>query len=225
MKKETKILVIILVVALIVRLFFLNFLPIKDTATSPIFISDLLGISIRSGWLINLLFGLGNIVLLWFITKRILSWRVAALSSLIYAISPWTSYIEMSGSTYIPLLFFSLITFFGVLLTNEKNKWGNTFIISGSVILLLSSFFYWLILPIFYIYAYKSNFLKLQRIYFIGLIFILIFMSIIFTHNLAFRNHLNNQVTIFSDIGIINSVNTFQGEITKSNFKIGRAHV
>src|SRR3989344_4782012 len=116
-------------------------------------------------WAIIVL-GQVNLFLIFNILTKLVNYKVALLAGFLYGISPWTAYLEVSGSLYIVLLFILLIiykTFLKLLI----NKYMN-----------------------------------------IGLMFLVI----------LFFLYKFNEVGIFSNIGLINSVNEFRGETSKTIF-------
>ncbi|MDD5415716.1 MAG: glycosyltransferase family 39 protein [Candidatus Daviesbacteria bacterium] len=116
---------------------------------------------------INLLFillGLFNLILLFCIIQRLANYKIGLLAALLYAISPWTAYLELVSSPYIFLLSSILFLYLGIQIFN----------VSKGIFLLL-------IIAIggFFLYRY-------------------------------------NQITVFSNIGLINDVNSFRGETNQT---------
>ncbi|MDO8619200.1 MAG: glycosyltransferase family 39 protein [Candidatus Daviesbacteria bacterium] len=215
MKKDRKILLGIISLGLITRLFTLNFLQITDLSLNPLFISDILGHPIIFSWWVNMVLGVGNIILIWLISSKLFSKRVALLSSFVYIASPWTAYIELSGTPYIALLFFTLLLFLGTILNHQKNKYGFILMSLSSFLLLSSSIFYLVILPVFFI-TFNKGLQKSRGLQLVLVLSLSIILSVILTNKAAFINHFRSQLTIISDIGIVNSVNTFRGDVMKS---------
>lgn len=226
--KAVKFLTLTIFLGFIFRLFVLNNLAIANLSTTSFFIFDLLGKSIIFPWWVNLILGLVNIILIWFITKKIFSSRVALFSALIYAISPWTVFVELSGTSYVFLLFIFLLLALSVILKDQKNELGAVIMSFSVTTLLLSSIFSWVILPILFIGTLATGVIKQKKAVLVNFIlvnFILVgavTTILIVTNREAFKNHLNNQLTILSDVGIINTVNTFRGENQKANFSVGK---
>lgn len=90
---------LIVTLGLILRFYVLNFLPFSIN--------------------LNLVYGIGNIFLLWLIGMKIFNRKIALFASFLYSISPWTIYLEIAGAKYILLLFFLLLLFFGIIV--KKN--------------------------------------------------------------------------------------------------------
>lgn len=118
--------------------------------------------------LLVIFMGLINLILLFNITKRLINYKIGLLVAMLYAISPWTAYLEVAASPYIILLTLLLVLYMvtQVLSTGKKI----------SLILLL----------------------------FIIIIFIYTF----------------NQFTIFSNIGLLNTVNEYRGETNQTVFAL-----
>lgn len=123
-------------------------------------------------WWVTILIGIGNTLLIWLIGKKLLDVRIATFSVFLYSISPWVAYLEAAGSLYILVLFFLLITFYGM----------------------------W----------------QLENRKFLIVVVVLI-VAILLHRDFPKGN------TLFSDIGIINAVNQFQGEMRQTDLRlIGR---
>lgn len=140
-------LVFILLISLSFRLVINYFIPITQQINLPL-----------------IFMGVANLVLVFIIIRRLVNFRVGLLTSLLYAISPWTAYLEISGSFYIFLLWWLLIL--TAILISISNK----------------------------------------KIFFLAISIFILFSFI------------KNPPTIFSDVGLLNSVNTFQGETRNAGF-------
>lgn len=148
-KKKYLLLIFILIIALSFRLYINYFIPLNQQ--------------------INLFFivlGLVNLILISNAIQRITNYKIGLLAALLYAICPWTAYLELASSPYIFLLTLLLILYTGIQVFNiDKRFLLMTIIIGG----------------IFFLYRY-------------------------------------NQITIFSNIGLINAVNSFRGETSQTIF-------
>lgn len=150
-------LVVILLISLSFRFYINHFLLLKQLPQSP---------SINIPWGLILLSGLINVVLIFNICRRWVNSEVGLLASLLYAISPWTAYLEIGANPYILLLTITLILYSGAQIFN----------ISKKISLILT-----LLIIIIFIYIF-------------------------------------NQFTIFSNIGLLNSVNEYRGETSQTVF-------
>ncbi len=139
----------ILLIFFAFRLYIYTFLPINGQLNLQI-----------------LFLGLINIVLLFIIVRKLSNNRVALLTALLYAISPWTAYLEIAASPYFILLAALLVLY------------------------LFSQLFNWL----------KSIFLILA---------IITIVVVIVRFNL---------INIFSNVGLLNAVNSFRGETSMTIF-------
>lgn len=111
-----------------------------------------------------LMFGIGNIILLWFLGKKLFSRDISLYLVFLYSVSPWTAYMEISGTIYIFILFCILGLFLGGLFLKSKLGKILLFCLAAGIVLL-------------------------------------------FTYN---------KISLFSDPGLINSVNQFRGETSQS---------
>ncbi len=207
---------------LLVHFFFLifiqnNLFPIHFDP-KKLFVLDLIGKTfIIPQWLFYIL-ELGNLILLWIISKRIFG-NYSLILPLIYAISPWGSYLAAAGSFYIYLLFLVLLGLYGFILLKSK-KFMGSILVSGTIILLGYSSISFLflipiifILPVFKLISFKD--LKYSLIIISILILPLLFL--IQKNNIGFRNILNNETKIFSDPGLLNMINSYQGAARQEN--------
>lgn len=118
-------------------------------------------------WWVTISIGMGNAILIWLIGKKLFNEKIAFLSLILYAISPWFAYLEAAGSVYIFTAFLLLVAFYGIFQLKKSPKF-------------------------------------------------LILMVATVVAALLFGDFLKG-TTIFSDIGLINTVNQFQGETRKAN--------
>ena len=139
----------ILLISLSFRLIINYFIPINQQVNLPV-----------------IFMGLANLILIFYIIKRLANYKVGLVAALLYAVSPWTAYLEVAANPYIILLTFLLALYTGTKMLNISKN-----------------FFLMLIILIITIFIYKFN-----------------------------------QITIFSDVGLINAVNSFRGEINQTIF-------
>lgn len=124
-------------------------------------------------WWVTIFIGIGNAILIWLIGRKFFNEKIALLSLILYAISPWFAYLEVAGSVYIFIMFCLLVSFYGIFQIKKSPKFLILIVTTVVAVLLY------------------GDFLK--------------------------------GITIFSDIGLINAVNQFQGETRKANLAdIGR---
>lgn len=213
--KQLSVLLVILAIHQLLTVFIRNSLdPIHFTGQN-FFILELTGQRGEISKELLFIFDAGNLLLLWLIGRRIFSLRFSLIPAVIYAISPWGSYSVAAGSFYIYLLFLILLGFYSLLLIYQNQNYWGPFLFIGSVILAgYSSFLLFLILPFLFISLiffklFSVNKFKRVLIYF-GVLFIPL-LFLIFKNPVAFKNIYENEVKIFSDPGLLNMVNTYQG--------------
>lgn len=142
-------LVFILLISLSFRLYINYFIPINQQVN-----------------LMVMLMGLANLILVFYIIQRLANYKVGLLAALLYAISPWTAYLELAASPYILLIALLMILYTVIQMFDVSKKF-----FLPLVILIIFTFIFWF-----------------------------------------------NQITIFSDVGLINTVNTYRGEISQTVF-------
>lgn len=153
-RTEYLFLFLVLLVSLVFRVYINYFIPINQYANLPM-----------------IFMGLMNLILVFFTIRRLVNVKMGLLAALLYAISPWTAYLELAASPYIILLTLLLICF----LINQ-------------------------------IFSVNRKFFLPQ----------IIFLIIIF----LFKFH---QITVFSNPGLVNAVNSFRGETGQTIFApVGR---
>ena len=140
---------LILLVSLSFRIYINFFLPINQHLNIPM-----------------VFMGLINLILVFTVMQRLIDIKMGLLVALLYAISPWTAYLELAASPYVVLLTL-LLTCFVI---------NQIFRVNKKLVLLQTAF----------------------------LIFIFLFIF--------------HQITIFTNPGLINSVNTFRGETNQTIF-------
>lgn len=227
LKKDWIIFLIICYLALIFRAYILNALFPLKIGQEPLFLTELLGFKlILPSWWVWIA-DVFNVFAIWQIGKRILKPKTALFSALIYSLSPWIAYSVVGGSVYISLLLTLLSIFLGILFIRENRLIAGVIFISlGIIFSLVISVWSWFIVPALFISSYFITFIsyKQLRFWLFFVTVIAIFFVILAFRNIeALSNVTKNQFTIFSDIGLINAVNGFQGELKETGYsKIGK---
>lgn len=187
-----------------------------------IFVLDMIGKPTFLPSLLLPLFGMGNLILLWFIGKCFFKNNYSFLPSLIYAVSPWGAYLAATGSYYIYLLFLILLIFYSLLSLKSENKRIATVLLVISVLVTVySSILLMLLVPAILILMIVLKLIPLNnlRFSFISLIILMLplfFLS--FNYAASFKNTLDNEVKWFADPGLLNSINRYQGEAREDGF-------
>lgn len=184
------------------------FYPIKY-ANQNLFFPDLIGISISIPLPIILLCNLVNIWLLILIGKKSFK-HYYFIPALIYSISPWSFYSTVFSSFYIYILSIILLEVYSLILI-KSTRWASFLFGGSTIILIYSSFWAFLLLPILVIMAFK------RKITFLLIICYLPILFFSFQNPNALRNIYKNQIGILSDPGLVNNVNMFQGQAQKAN--------
>lgn len=221
-KKDCFILFTFFSLHLLLASFILRFLyPIKY-ASLNLFFSELLSKPFNVPLLLIFLSESGIYLLLILISKRIFPGKRYLLVIFIYSISPWSLYLTVAQSFYIFLLFFLLLFFYSMFLLKEDNKFPGTLLFVLSIIIICySSFLFVIILPLLIVTILITGLVSFRLIK-KGLIIsciILIPLIILMVGNQAgLKNISKNEVKIFDNPGIINSVNVFLGESRSSGY-------
>ncbi|EKD90896.1 MAG: hypothetical protein ACD_30C00071G0002, partial [uncultured bacterium] len=183
---------------------------------STLFLNQLIGVDLRIAESVFLLLGLANLTLMFFLGWKFLGHKGGLLMALLYAISPWVAYFEVVESTYIWLFFWVLVLALGVIFLREKNSFlGRSLTFISGVVLVLSNFFMLFLVPLFLLIVYFSGFINSKRsgyfIFLTGSAILLSFFVLVIKQDI-FLGAYRSQVGVLSDIGLLNSVNAFQGE-------------
>lgn len=197
------VLTLIVIIGLSARWYTLFSLPMIHLFKEPLFFSDLLNKPIILPYFISLFFAVSNLLLIWYIGRLKISNEAGVLAAFLYAISPWTVYTDVSGSIFTFLLFCILVLYTG---------WNKITSLIAVLVLIYSSILTW---PIVAGFIFKDR----RKIFFSSLVILLIPLIFIAKGNAAgFKNIVSNQVSIFSNVGILNAVNVFRGETLNTNF-------
>lgn len=107
----------LLALGLLFRFYILSFLPFSQN--------------------LNLIYGLGNGILIWLIGQRFFDKKIAYFSLFLYIVSPWSMYTELAGSVYIFWLFILLIfSYAAILISKYKFINGKVFFFIGLFLLI-----------------------------------------------------------------------------------------
>ncbi len=207
-------------IALLIKILLIVDLPIVDINKESLLVTELLNFSFYIQWWVNILFGVVIAGLIYYIALIILGKSQALIAASLYLVNPWSSYIEVSGSIYILdlLLFLSLFSGF---LIKKNSRLSLGVILVSSLLLMYTSILNWVILPIIIFSLYKSGLIqgkKLKLYLFLLAIFLLPLLFITFENSQGIRNIYSNEITVFSDVGLFNTVNKYRGETKSSNF-------
>ena len=208
----------------ILRLFILRYIPIRGLYLGSPFLADLLG----KGFLIPLwliiLSDVLNLVLLLIVGEKILGKNYGFLAPVFYAISPWPAYLSLSGSIYIFILFGVLLFYLGLTLIKEdQNFLGTAFILLGLGITVYSNSSMLFVLPFLLWGAYKSGQFTKKKSKAIITLLPLVLLPIIFfsaLHQDSLRQIAAKDISLFDEVGLINSVNAFRGEVSSAGYPI-----
>lgn len=180
-----------------------------------LFIFELLGVNFRIPSVAYMALDIVNIYLIWLVSYPVFKKKYALIPALIYAISPWSGYLSIAGSHYIFLLFFILFFVCVTLSENIRKSMLGYFVLASTILIMfISSWMNFFILPIILTVLYYLGFIsleKLRRIIMILLIPLVLFFILIFIKSIGFRNVLANDVTIFNGPELLNAVNNYQG--------------
>lgn len=186
-----------------------------------LFAFDLAGTPIIFPWWTPFIVNISNIFLLWLISKKIFTDRIRFIPPLVYAISPWVTYLTVANSIYVFLLCLILIFFLGYLIFNLHGKLGIVLMIGSSAILMFSSFFMFLIIPLgigVILFNNLSSFTNLKPLIISTFIILLFLLGISFYNQQGFLNISKSQIQFLEDPALINSIQEFQGESKKEGY-------
>jgi len=185
------------------------------------FFFDLIGKSGSLSFEILLLISAGILILLWLIGKFFFKNNYSLIPPLIYAISPWGSYLVVAESFYIFLLFLLLMIFYGLLLIKAgKSKAGSILMIGGTVIAMYSSYILFMLIPIIFLFLIVFKVISFSSLRnFLPVLFLLLLplFFLVYKNQLGFKQISSNEIKILSDPGLLNNVNSYQGAAREAN--------
>lgn len=189
--------------------------------TKNIFLMDLVEIRVDLHYGLLLFLGATNLFLLWLISRQLFRNSFSFIPPVIYAISPWNSYLVNAGSFYVYLSFLLLLAFYGLLLIKSDRRFlGSLLFVVAVTAAMYSSFLLLLVLPVicmFLIFFKITPFISTKfLILLVTLLFPLLFL--VYGNGLGFKNIMNNEIKIFEDPGLLNMVNSFQGAAKQHGF-------
>ncbi len=204
-----------------IRLLIFYNIPIQEVNLSSPFITDLIGKAYSLPYWTIILSDVFNLILLWLIGEKLFDKKTGFLLPFIYAISPWPAYLAIGGSIYIFILFGVLLFYYGQVLMKARTSFSGVGLsLLGIVVMVYSSLSMLLVVPFFLWGIYKSEFsIKDKKILFLTTAVILIpiiFLSIL--NRNSFKMVAIKEISLFNEVGLINSVNTFRGEVSEAGY-------
>lgn len=187
----------------------------------PIFIADLIGSPIFLPYVLTILLYFANFFLVYLISTVFFKKSFVFIPPLIYSLSPIFSYLSFAGSFYIYLTFWFLLLFYS-LLKYENGKLFSVLVVISILTIVNSYALGFFILGLFLIAGYLLKLIdsKKTKLLFTSLMIGFIPFAILSVINIpAAKNIYHGEVSFLSDPGIIQTVNVFQGETKKNNFK------
>ncbi len=221
-KKEYFLFIVILLAHSLFTIFLHNSIDPVHYIPQNFFVLELIEKRMIIPFEILFLLDMGNMVILWLIGKKVFHSKFSLIPPLVYAISPWSSYLVSGGSFYVYLSFLVLVMSYGLfLIKGEKRSTGLILLGSTAVVALYSSFLMMVIIPIIFLSLIISKIYALNI--FKNAILILVIsmvplLLLIAVYQMGFKNIISNEIQIFSDPGLINMVNKYQGDARQEGF-------
>lgn len=190
---------------LCIRLFFMSSLELKSVFIQP-FVFQLLSFSLPFSVYFYLILSSIN----GFLFYKIGAYKVPFLGFValgLYAFSPWFIYADISQSIYVFGVLGVLMTIFGYLKNDSRN--GYRLLLGGG--LLLSYVF--LFGFIYYIFLLTLCYRKDRQKLLSGIIPLVPLLCLAFYNIEGLKNIIQLEFSVFNDIGIINAINVFQGNL------------
>jgi hypothetical protein len=182
-----------------------------------LFILELIGKQFYIPYWLLFVLEIENLLLIWFISKQIFKEKFSLIPVLIWSVSPWSYYLVAAQSFYIYLLFTILLTTCGLLVfKSRQTKLASVVIIIGIFLGCYGSLFLMAMLPIALIFFFKKSKLITASLFILSLPM----LFLIFQNYTNFKNILNNEIKIFSDPILLNSINRYQGAASDNGLKI-----
>lgn len=162
--------------------------------------------------------------LVWQISKYFFKNKWSMVPPTLLLITPWFWYSAIAHSFYFFLFFLMLSLIYGILLIrSDKTFWGNTIIfLAGLIATYISSLFLFLV-PFSILMLILSKIVNFKQVKFGATILAISWIPLsllIFQNKINFKNSLALEIRVFSDPGLINTVNRYQGAATESGYRI-----
>jgi hypothetical protein len=166
----------------------------------------------------------GCLFLIWLSAGLILKNKLFPyLTILIVVLSPWIYYLTMALSFYIYLLLLSLTIINGLLLLQTgKQNLGTITLIIGSTLALYSSVVFWILLPLVFVTLVGFKIVTLKALKYPIFFILVLGLPLLFLANknrVGLKNSLNREMAIYTDPGLMNTINRYQGAAGKNGFK------
>jgi len=162
-----------------------------------------------------LLFPIFNPILIWLISKKIFKGFLALVPPLIFLISPWGWYLAIAHSFYIFMFFLTLIIVYTVILIRSGSTIpGNILLFLASLIAIYCSSFFLVFIPLALIILLNTKIISIKNIKTAVVLLVIFTLPLLFIINKEkanFKNEFSNEVKIFSDPSLLNSINRYQG--------------
>lgn len=217
-------LITITVIGVLLRIYTLYFLRIDNINLAPPFFLELINKTQVLPPAVIYISSLANLLIIFWLGQKLFGSRVGILAAFLYSSSPWIIYADISGSIYIFLLLW-LLSFFVGIVSVQASKWyiGMFLILISTAFLLYDSLLMLFVLPALFlsIYPYLNKNLFRSKFFIMSLVIILLPLFLAMLKNLTgVKNILNNEVSLFSNVGLLNAVNQFRGETDQTNLAV-----
>lgn len=214
---------VVFTIGLMFRGYLLNTFYYFEFKQEPLFFTEYFFSHIFLTMWGGIILGLINIGLLWIIGYKLYNFQLGLLMSLLYAISPWTAYVDIFGGDNTYVLTWLLMMFLSLILFKEDKKRSIYLLILSICGLLLSSILSILILVTVMITLYISDFLHNKdflKVIKISSILAICFVGVLLINVEASKNIFHNNSEFFDDIGLLNAVNSLRGETSINNLSL-----
>lgn len=186
--------------------------------------AELLGIDFNILNLPYLLFPIIILLTIYQISKHFFKGSKVYIPVAVFVFSPWFWYLFYSHSLYILTLLLTLSLSEGVILvTKGKGIPGNIYLTLSSLILMYVSSIFLILVPIIILGLLFTKLLKLKeiKISLIAITLLILPLLFIISNNGSVIIHkFKNEVAIFKDPGLANSINRYQGAAQDAGYKI-----
>lgn len=208
----------ILILSLVTRTFFIYHLSPQN-----LLVLGLLGIDFSMPFWAIYIFSVCNFFIFAAVSYKIFKKPFYLYPLLVFSMTFWLHYLTSAISVYIYYLFLTLISFLGTVMLVKKEKNGILLFLFGAVLSVYSFIspliIYTVILLLLKIFK-LIDFRILKKIIIIFFISITPLIIIIKTNQNAFDNIFKNEITLFSDPGLIAESNRLQGDSKKAGFNL-----
>jgi len=161
--------------------------------------------------------------LIWQIGKHFFEGKKALIAPVIFILSPWFWYEAFAQSFYIFLFFLTLSIVYGLLTIHSGRKIPGIVIVStASLAAMYTSSLFLILVPFLFLILVVTKITPIKTLKYSLIIIAILILPLVFfirTNKTALKSSINQEIPVFSDPGLLNTVNRYQGAAMEDGFR------